>query len=181
MLDLKYFFFFFVDFTRSCVSQVIFLALHTSRFLQAIFFLMVRVFFTAFGTCVSSSTGFPMVSIFLAFEEPQRKRDVPFDPLYTIAYLHLLGNVGFVEGQYFFSFSYTYSFYVCDPPVFPGLPTSPPLVANTNSHLVLSFSCGRPRTWHYGRFSFLIWFLPASGSSPRQATVYFWFSSRFSV
>ena len=57
------------------------------------------VFFTAFGTCISSSTDFLVVFIFLAFEAPQGSRDVLFDSLYTIAYLHLLGNVGLVECQ----------------------------------------------------------------------------------
>ena len=71
VLHHKYFFFFFVGFARSYVSRVILLGVRTSRFLQAIFLHMVQVIFTAFGTCMTSSAGFPVVSIFWAFEAPQ--------------------------------------------------------------------------------------------------------------
>ena len=110
----KYLFFFFVGIARSCISRVILSAIHTFRFHQAIFLHMVRVLFTAFGTCVSSSIGFSVVSILLAFEAPQWSWDVLFNLFYTIAYLHLLENVG-VEYYFSFSFSNEDSFYVYEP------------------------------------------------------------------
>ena len=60
----------------------------TSRNLPSI----VRVLFTAFGTCLSSSTGFSVVSTFLAFKAPRGRWDVLLDSLKTIADLHLLGR-----------------------------------------------------------------------------------------
>ena len=113
----------FVGFARSCVSWVILSAVCTSSFLQAIFLHMVWDFFIAFGTCMSTSKGFLVESIFLAFEAPQGSWDALFDPFLTISDLLFLGNVGL-----------------------------------------------------YGRFSFSICFLLASGSPPRQAIFRFWFS-----
>ena len=48
---------------------------------------------------MSSSSGFLVVSILLAFEALQESWDVMFNPLNTIAYFHLLGIVGLVECQ----------------------------------------------------------------------------------
>ena len=73
VFHLNYFFFFLVNSTSSCVSRMILLAICTSNFFQAIFLCMVLVFFTTFGTCLSSSTGFPVVS---KFEAPQGSWDV---------------------------------------------------------------------------------------------------------
>ena len=131
-VSFKYLFFFFVGFTGSCVSWVILSAVHTSCFLQGIFLHMVWVHFTAFGRCVSSCTGFSVVSILLAFEAPQWSQDILFDPLYTIAYLHFFGNVGLVECQdvgvgFYFSSPFLMIIlfmFVNPPPVFLGLPTS---------------------------------------------------------
>ena len=85
---------------------------------------MVWVLFIAFGTCVLSSTGFPMVSTFLAFEAPHGSWNILFDSLYTLDYLPLLGNVGLVEcqdvGVGFYFFLLSYSFYLCDPLVSQG-------------------------------------------------------------
>ena len=85
---LKYFLFFFVNIARSCVSWMILSAVCTCNFLQAIFLHVVRVLFTAFRTCLMTSTGFPVVSIFLAFEAPQGNWGVLLDSLKTIADLH---------------------------------------------------------------------------------------------
>ena len=74
-------------------------AVCTSNFLQAIFLHVVQVLFTAFGTCVSSSTGFPVASIFLTFEASQGRWDVLLNSLKTIADLHLLGSMGLVKCQ----------------------------------------------------------------------------------
>ena len=71
VLHLKYFFFFSVDIATFCVRQMILLAVCTSNFLQAIFLHVVRVFFTILGICQLSSTGFPVVSKFLALEASQ--------------------------------------------------------------------------------------------------------------
>ena len=71
VFHLKYFFFFFVNIAKSCIGQLILSAVCTSNLFQAIFLQVVQVLFTAFGTHQLSSTGFPVVSIFLAFEAPQ--------------------------------------------------------------------------------------------------------------
>ena len=68
VFDLNYFFWKTVQ--SSCLSRMILLAVCTSNFFQAIFLCLFRVLFTAFGTCLSSSTGFPVVSEFLTFEAP---------------------------------------------------------------------------------------------------------------
>ena len=64
VFHLKYFFFFFVNIAICCVRRVILSAVCTSNFLRAIFLHMVRVLFVAFGSCLSSVTGFPVTSIF---------------------------------------------------------------------------------------------------------------------
>ena len=89
VFHLNFFFFFLVNSTSSCVSRMILWAVCTSNFFQAIFLCMVRVFFIAFGTCLSSSTGFPVVSRFLTFEAPERSWDILLNSLKTIADLHL--------------------------------------------------------------------------------------------
>ena len=76
VFNLNYFFFFLVNSTSSSVSRMILLAVSTCNFFQAIFLCMARVLFTAFGTCLSSSIGFPVVSKFLTFEAPQLGRTV---------------------------------------------------------------------------------------------------------
>ena len=91
-----------------------------------------------------------MVSIFLALEAPQGSWDVLFEPLYTIAYLHLLGNVGLFECQDVsvgFDFFYSFILFMFVTSCFPGA-VDISSVANVNSLLlitpfeVLSFSCG---------------------------------------
>ena len=54
------------------------------KFFQAIFLHMVWILFATFGTCLSSSIGFPVVSIFLAFEAPQGSWNVLLNSLKTI-------------------------------------------------------------------------------------------------
>ena len=81
--DLNYFFFFLVNSASSNVSRMILLAVCTSNFFHAIFLCMVRVLFTAFGTCLSSSTGLPVVSKFLTFEAPQGSWDVLLNSQYN--------------------------------------------------------------------------------------------------
>ena len=94
---LNYFFFFLVNSTSSCVSRMILLAVCTCNFFQAIFLCMVRVLFTAFGTCLSSSTSFPVVPKFLTFEAPQGSWDVLFNSLKKIADLHLFWSLGLIK------------------------------------------------------------------------------------
>ena len=81
---LKYFLCFFVNIAGSCVSQMILSAVCICNLFQAIFHHMVRVLFTAFGICLSYSTGLPVVSIFLAFEVPQGHWNVLLDSLKAI-------------------------------------------------------------------------------------------------
>ena len=95
VFHLKYFLFFSVSIARPCVSQMILLAVCTSNFFQAIFLHVVQVL----CTCLSSSTDFPVVSIFLAFEAPQENWDVLLNSLKTIADLHLLGSMGLIKCQ----------------------------------------------------------------------------------
>ena len=94
VFNLNYFFFFLVNSTSSCVSRIILLAVCTCNFFQAIFLCMVRVIFAAFGTCLSSSTGFPVVSKFLTLEAPQGSWDVLLNSLKTIADLSPLLEFG---------------------------------------------------------------------------------------
>ena len=79
VFHLNYFFFLSVNSTSSCVRWRILLAVCTSNFFQAIFLCMVQVLFTTFGTCLSFSTGFPVVSKFLTFEAPQGSWDILLD------------------------------------------------------------------------------------------------------
>ena len=60
---------------------------------------IVRVLFTAFGTCLSSSTGFPVVSRFLIFEAPQGSWDVLLNSLKTIADILLFWSSGLIKCQ----------------------------------------------------------------------------------
>ena len=98
VFHLKYFLFSFVNIARSWVSRMT-LVVCTSNLFQAIFLHVIRVFFTAFGTCLSSSTGFPLVSTFLAFEAPHGRWDALLDSLKKIAYLYLLRNMGLIRCQ----------------------------------------------------------------------------------
>ena len=91
------FIFFLINSTSSCVSRMILLAVCTSNFFHAIFLCMVRVLYTAFGTCLLSSTGFPVVSKFLTFEASQGSWDVTLNSLNTIADLHLVGSTRFIK------------------------------------------------------------------------------------
>ena len=91
VFHLKYFLFFFVNIAKSSVSRLILSAVCTSYFLHTIFLHMIRVLFTAFGTCVSS-TSFPVVTIFLPFEGRQGRWDVMLNSLKTVADLHLFGD-----------------------------------------------------------------------------------------
>ena len=120
VFHLSYFLFFFVNIARSCISWMILLAVCTSNFLQAIFLHMVWVLFTAFGTCLSPSTSFPVMFIFLAFEASQGCWDILLNSLKTIADLHFLGSIGRIKYQdvsvgldLFFAFSNGRS-YVCN-------------------------------------------------------------------
>ena len=121
MFHLKYFLFFLINIAWSYVSQMILSAVCTSNFFQAIFLQVVRVVFTTFGTCLSSSTGFPVLSIFLAFEAPQDRCDLVLNILKTIADLHLLGSTGLIKCEdvsvgldSFFAFSNRGSSYICN-------------------------------------------------------------------
>ena len=76
-------------------------AVCTFNYFQAIFLqvIRVRVLFTAFCTWLSSSKGFRVVSIFLAFETLQGRWDVLLDSLKTIADLYLLGAMELIKCQ----------------------------------------------------------------------------------
>ena len=72
-------------------------------------------------TCMSSSTGFRVVSIFWAFEAPQESWDVLLDSLKTIADIHLFGCTELIKYQdvsvyvySFFAFSDGHSSYICN-------------------------------------------------------------------
>ena len=90
-------YFFLVSSARSCLSRMVLSAVCTSNFFQAILLNVVLVLFTAFDTYLSSSTGFPVVSKFLAFEAPQRSWEVLLNSLKTIADLHLVGSLGLIK------------------------------------------------------------------------------------
>ena len=99
----------------------------TSNFFQKILLQLVRVLFTAFGTCLSTSTGFPVVSIFWAFEAHQGRWDILFNSLKTIADLHLRRSTWLIKCQEvsvcldsFFAFSNGDSSYVCNSLFSPG-------------------------------------------------------------
>ena len=116
---LKYFLFLFVNITRSYINWMILSAVCTSNLLQEIFLQVVQILFPTFGTCLSSSTAFPVVFIFLAFEAPQGYWDVMLDPLKTIADFHLLGSTRLIKCQdvsvgmdSFFAFSNGDTFYI---------------------------------------------------------------------
>ena len=156
-------------------------AVSTSNFFHAIFLYVVWVLFTAFRTCPSSSTGFPVVSIFLVFEAPKERWDVQLDSLKTIADLLLFGNTGLIKYQdvsigldSFFAFSGGDSSYICNSLFSQGwcnllfcsqyqLPT-PDNSLGSVEFLMWVRSAFRRMIG----FLFLICFLPASGGSPRQ-------------
>ena len=70
---------FFANIARSWVCWMIVSAFCTSNFFHAIFLYVVQVFFTAFGTCVSPSIGFSVVSTFFVFEALLGSWDVLLD------------------------------------------------------------------------------------------------------
>ena len=127
VFHLSYLLFFFVHTTRSYVSRMILSAVGTSNFIDAIFLHMVLVLSTSFDTCVSTSTGFPVESIFLAFQTSQGCWNVLLDSLKTIADLHLLGSMELIKCQklsvgldLFFTFSNEDSSYICNSLFFQG-------------------------------------------------------------
>ena len=97
VFNLSYFFFFLVNSTSFCVSRMILLTVCTCNFFQAIFLSVVRVLFTTFGTYLSSTTGFPVMSKFLTFETPQGSWDVLLNSLKTIADLQLFWSTGLIK------------------------------------------------------------------------------------
>ena len=97
VFNLNSFFLFLVNRTRSCVIRMLLSAVCTGYFFHTIILNVVRVLFTAFGTCLSSSTGFAVVSIFLAFEALQGSWDVLLNSLKIIANLHLVESAGLIE------------------------------------------------------------------------------------
>ena len=112
---------FFANIARSCVSRIILSAVCTSNFFQAIFLYVVRVLFTAFSTCLSSSTGFPVLPIFLVYEASQGHLDVLLNSLKTITLLHPCGRTELIKRQdvsvgldSLFAFSDGDSFYICN-------------------------------------------------------------------
>ena len=145
MFHVNYLFFSFVKNARSCVSRMILSAVYTCNFFQAIFLHVLCVLFNAFGTCLSSSTGFPVVSIFLAFEAPQGSWDVLLNSLKTIA---VLGSTVLIKCQdvsvgldSLFAFSDGESSYICNS-CFPRSDVISSSEANANSLLPINpFKC----------------------------------------
>ena len=124
VLHLKYFLFFFCihhNILRKLIlCKMILSAVGTSNFLQTILLQVVLVLFIAFRTCLSSFTGFSVVSIFLAFEALQGRWDVLLDTLKKID-IHLFGSTGLIKCQdvsvdldSFFTFSNEDSSYICN-------------------------------------------------------------------
>ena len=97
VFPLTYFFFFFISNARSWVSRMILSAVCTCNFFQEILLHVFRVLFTAFRKCLSSSTGFLVVIIFLAFEAPQGSCDVLLNSIKTKTDLHLVGSTGLIK------------------------------------------------------------------------------------
>ena len=117
VLHLKYFLFFFVNITWSCVSRMILSAVGTFNFLQAIF----QVLLTTFNSCLLFSTGCPVVFIYWAFEIPQGSWDILLNTLKNIANLQLLGSTRLIKCynvsvglDSFFAFSDRDSYYICN-------------------------------------------------------------------
>ena len=97
VFDLNNFFFFLVNSTCSCLKEIRCVNCQLDHPAYAIFLCMDRVLFTAFGTYLSPSTGFPVVSKFLTFEAPQGSWDVLLNSLKTIADLHLFWSLGLIK------------------------------------------------------------------------------------
>ena len=121
VFHLNYFFFFLVNSSRSCVSRMILSAVCTCDFFHAIFLHEVRVLFPVFRTCLSSSTGFSVVSIFLAFKVPQGSWDVLLNSLKTTVDLHFVGSTRLIKCldisvglNSLFAFSDEDSSYICN-------------------------------------------------------------------
>ena len=126
VFHLKYFLFFFVNIARSYVSRMILSAICTSDFFQANFLHVTWVLFNAFGTCLSSSTSFHVVSWFLAFEALQGSRDLLLNSLKIIIDF-LLGSTRLIKCQdvsvgldSLMAFSDWESFYICNSQFFQG-------------------------------------------------------------
>ena len=113
---------------------------------------MVWVLFTRFGTCLPSSTGFPVVSNFLTFEVPQGSWDILLNSLKTIADLHLFWSSGLIKCRMLvwircspFLIEILFIFVTL---CFPWADAISSSVTNANSLLlkipleVLSFACG---------------------------------------
>ena len=99
IFHLNYFLFFFINNVRSCVTRMILSAFCISNFFQGIFLHVIPVLFTAFDTCLSTSTSFLVVSIFWSFEALQRSWDVQLSSPKKIADLHLLVSTGLIKCQ----------------------------------------------------------------------------------
>ena len=171
---------------------MILLAVCTSNFFHSIFLCMARVLFTAFSTCLSPSTGFPVVSKFLTFKAPQGSWDILHNSFKTIADLHLfwssglikcyVGNVGLNS---LFTFSDGDSFYICNS-LFPQgwcylvFCSQCQLSTPDNSLGSVEFLMLIHCVWSYEWFLFLICFLPVSGCLPRHASYHSLFSKHFS-
>ena len=116
VFHLKYFLFFFVN-----IAHLIFFKQSSSKWSGS--------FSLPFGTCLSLCIGFPLVSLFLAFEAIQERWDLLLYSLKTIADLHLFGSMGLIKFKdvsvgldSLFAFSKGDSSYIY---VFPGLMLSP--------------------------------------------------------
>ena len=68
-------------------------------FFYAIFLHLVRVLFTALGTCLFSPTSFSVVFIFLTFQAPKGCWDILFNLQETIPDFHFLENMGLIKNQ----------------------------------------------------------------------------------
>ena len=93
VFHLKYFIFLFVNIAKSYVSRLISVVCFkqsSSKWSGSI---------SPYFARLSSSTGFPVVFIFWAFEAPQGHWNILLNPLKTIAHLYLFGSMGLIKCQ----------------------------------------------------------------------------------
>ena len=89
--------FLFMNIAWCCLCRMILSGVCTSNILQAIFLHMARALFIASSTYVSSSAGFPVMSLFLAFEAPQVHGYELLNSFKTIADLPLLRRIWLIN------------------------------------------------------------------------------------
>ena len=138
-----------------------------------IFFCVVRVLFTALGTCLSYSASFPVVSISLTFEAHQWCWDILFNSLETIPNSYFLENMGLVKCHLVSirppTFLMIFLMFITH--CFPRA-----AVTKANSQLLITPLEAFSLSWGYA-LHLIVWklfilgiFQPAFGSPPRQVS-----------